>query len=274
MQMISQAKVASDMCSTLEQNILSQEFKLRALEDKIRTEKTRYELQTSKLRDLEKNLHSAFQMNENLQQKHQATQNELEIVKLLIQQNEIAAKKRENQLSVQMMVALENLGSAEKKIKMFQQTEKDLEITVEKANQLQNQLFIEEEKVIKLEMQLRDKRVPEKVDDPVEQSMHPEATTPTIKANLNEADVSLDERVVTLSLTEEASKKVDLKKNDSSAKLSMAQSATEESISEGTLYASLMATSFYFSAKQLSEFACNTTKKKWSRRLISFIHSY
>src|SRR6218665_1330665 len=148
MQMISQAKVANDMCSTLEQNILSQESKLRALEDKIKTEKTRYGLQTSKLRDLGTNLNSAFQSNVNLQQKHQTTQNELGIVKLLIQQNEIAAKKRENQLSVQLMEALENLGSAETKIKMLQQTEKDLEITVEKANQLQNQLFIADEKVV------------------------------------------------------------------------------------------------------------------------------
>lgn len=204
-QMLAQAKVASEKCDKLEQNILCEENKANILQDEVKRQKAKSESQTSNMQiqicDLEKTLQSTLQVNENLQRELWTTEDEIKGLKLLIQQNEKKAKQNENQLSIQLMETLDKLGLAEDKIFMFQRAEKDLESAVESVSQLQNQLLLEQEKTTKLKMQIEAESALESVGDPVDQSIQLGATLEKTEGKMFEKEGNTHERNLTLNQT-------------------------------------------------------------------------
>src|SRR6218665_95018 len=185
---IVQANIASEQCNKLEEKILKERFRIKVLEEELKRETTRSGKQTSELQehidDLEKRLHSAVQANENLRENLRKTEIEIRSLHRLIQQNEKKAKEKENQLSVQLMEALEKLRLSEATINMPRHLEKESEL-MNSISQLQTQLLSAHEKVLRLEGQLREQQ---SVIEPVETSIHEAPASEEIETDVNETE--------------------------------------------------------------------------------------
>ena len=139
-----------------------------------------------KMYDLEKRLHSADQANGHLREILRKTEAEIRNLKILIQGNEKKAKEKEKKLSAQLMEALDRpkLQLSDATINTSRHSEKETEL-MENINQLQTQLLMEHENVLRLEVQLREQQ---SAREPVEPSIHVAASIMKTETYLNETE--------------------------------------------------------------------------------------
>jgi len=184
---IVQASTASEKCDKLEKNILKEKFKIKILEEDLQREINRSKKQTLEIYDLEKRIHSADQENKNLRENLRKTEVEIRSLKLLNEENEKKAKENENQLSVQSMEDLDKLRLSDATIITSRDSEKESEL-MENNKQLQTQLLMEREKVLRLEVQLREQQI---TTEPVEPPIHVDASTTKSETDLNETEPNI-----------------------------------------------------------------------------------